>query len=230
VSRAIIDSLAGIQADVPAGGDGAMSDDVTPSLSQKMLADIRAAEGSDGRLTTPDFSKDEIFPFEGEIVVRPVADLMLPEPPRNGEPGGGECYACGVEDDEVLFVSDHWRLADPGPLGVPVGVLLYPRVHADLDGLPPERVAELGPLLVRVEAAVRSVSGIKRVHIYRFGDGGAHLHWWFFGRPEGLVQLRGSCLTLWDDVLPRRPADEWNATLQTIVRSLEAAGGLTVDP
>lgn len=199
-----------------------------PSVSERILADVRASEGADGRLPMPDFSSKEIFPFEGAIVVRHVGDLVLPEPARNGDPGGGECYACSTSDDDMLIVSEHWRLGDPGPLGVPAAVLLYPRIHADLDDLPDERVAELGPLLVRVEAAVRAVEGIGRVHIYRFGDGGAHLHWWFFARPEGMVQLRGSCLTLWDDVLPRRPADEWSATLQGIVGTLEAAGGLDV--
>jgi diadenosine tetraphosphate (Ap4A) HIT family hydrolase len=205
-----------------------VSEEATPTLSEAILRAIRSAEGPDGRLPMPDFTNEDIFPFEGEIVVRHVADLVVPEPPRNGEPGGGACHACSTSDDDMLLVSEHWRLGDPGPLGVPAAVLLYPREHADLDDLRPERVAELGPLLVRVEAAVRSVSGIGRVHIYRFGDGGAHLHWWFFGRPQGLVQLRGSCLTLWDDVLPRRPADEWGSTLQGIVRALEAAGGLTV--
>ena len=38
------------------------------------------------------------------------------------------------------------------------------------------------------------------------GDGGAHLHVWFFARPEGQAQLFGSWLVVWDDLLPEYPS------------------------
>ena len=37
------------------------------------------------------------------------------------------------------------------------------------------------------------------------GEGGAHLHLFFYARPEGFAQLRGTCLAIWDDLLPAVP-------------------------
>jgi len=68
--------------------------------------------------------------------------------------------------------------------------------HADLADLSIARALELGVLTCRIERAMRAVDGVGRVHIYRFGDGSAHFHLWFFARPAGLVQTRGSCLTI----------------------------------
>lgn len=41
----------------------------------------------------------------------------------------------------------------------------------------------------------------------KWGDGGAHLHVFYFARPEGLSQLRGTCLAIWDDLLPAGPSE-----------------------
>ena len=43
-----------------------------------------------------------------------------------------------------------------------------------------------------------------RVQVLRWGDGGEHLHWWLLARPTGILQLRGTFLALWDDILPAR--------------------------
>lgn len=56
--------------------------------------------------------------------------------------------------------------------------MLQPRGHYDLTDLPAERAAELGPLLQRAERAVRSLDGVARVHVNRWGDGAAHLHFY----------------------------------------------------
>jgi hypothetical protein len=58
------------------------------------------------------------------------------------------------------------------------------------------------------------------VHLNRWSDGGAHLHWWFIARPVGLLQLRGSALPTWLDVLPPLPADVWRADLDRVVAEL----------
>ena len=44
----------------------------------------------------------------------------------------------------------------------------------------------------------------------RWATAGAHLHWWFFARPEGVLQLRGSSLSDWSDCIPPMPQDEWD--------------------
>ena len=93
-------------------------------------------------------------------------------------------------------------------------VILEPREHFDIDTLPPELAAELGPLMQRVERAVRAVGrGIGRVHICRWGDGSEHLHWWFMARPARVPQLIGSFAAIWDDILPPLPEDVWQANV-----------------
>ena len=57
-------------------------------------------------------------------------------------------------------------------------------------------------LTVRLERAIRSLDGVARVHVNRWGDGSAHLHLWFLARPYGQLQLRGTFLSLWDSILP----------------------------
>ena len=39
-------------------------------------------------------------------------------------------------------------------------------------------------------------------------------------RPLGLVQARGSFAVEWDDVLPPRPRDEWEADLRRVAAAL----------
>ena len=99
-------------------------------------------------------------------------------------------------------------------------MLLFPREHFDIDSLPPERAAELGPLLVRIEAAVRAVGDIGRVHVCRWGDGSEHLHWWFMARPARIPQLASSFAAIWDDVLPPVPEEIWRENLAIVAREL----------
>jgi len=54
----------------------------------------------------------------------------------------------------------------------------------------------------RVERAILGLGGIGRVHLYRWGDGGAHFHVWFTPRPLGMVEASGMMLPLWEKVLP----------------------------
>ena len=83
--------------------------------------------------------------------------------------------------------------------------MLMPRDHLDLGDLSDGMAAELGVLAVRVTRAVEALDAIGRVHLYKFGDGGAHLHAFLLGRPAGLLQLRGSNLALWEEMLPVLP-------------------------
>ncbi|MFE3993974.1 hypothetical protein ACFXPW_20150 [Streptomyces goshikiensis] len=65
--------------------------------------------------------------------------------------------------------------------------------------LPDEPAAELGILSTHIVRHVQALPHISRAHVYRIGDGGAHLHIRFFARPEGQTQLYGSRLPVWDD-------------------------------
>ncbi len=95
-----------------------------------------------GRLPVPSYSSWPSFPYEGDLRVRPVGDVVLPEPPREGE-GGVGCGACAAADAEYLWTDADWRLRSTAePSGLPLVLLLEPRVHADLHDLPtPVRAA-----------------------------------------------------------------------------------------
>lgn len=168
----------------------------------------------------------DIFPFEGDLAVKVLEEPVLPEPPRQGEEGAASCAACAKPDSDYIWTDEHWRLKAYVPTAIPAMLLLEPRGHHDLSDLPAERAAEIGPMFQRIEQAVMQLGGIARVHHYKFGDGAAHLHFWFAARPEGMMQLRGSCLLLWDDVLPKAPETESSETGRGIAAAMAADGGI----
>ncbi|GAA3286961.1 hypothetical protein GCM10020218_049860 [Dactylosporangium vinaceum] len=168
----------------------------------------------------------EIFPFTGDLQIKTLEPAVVPEPPRNGEQSTDDCFVCRDPHGPAVWSDDRWILRHTGgPTAIPAVVLLSPRGHHDFDDLPADLGAELFPLMQRVERAILAVGGVARVHIAKIGDGARHLHWWFMGRPEGLLQLRGSCLDLWDDILPKQPEDQWRAVLREIAETLAADGG-----
>jgi diadenosine tetraphosphate (Ap4A) HIT family hydrolase len=104
-------------------------------------------------------------------------------------------------------------------------VMLCPIGHYDLADLPSRLSAQLGPMMQRVERAILDLGGIARVHVNRWGDGGAHLHIWLIARPAGMLQLRGTCLPIWEDLLPKPSESQWRAALAAVASSLAANGG-----
>jgi hypothetical protein len=201
-----------------------------PETPQQFYDRVRAhaAQQADGRLAVPaELTESEIFPFEtAGLRVREFEAPVVPEPPRAGEPGGQPCHRCERGEDGALWGDQHWLLVPPGDsLGVPFAALLMPRTHVDFGELGAERAAELGPLLVAIERAVKSLGDIGRVHVYIWGDGGAHLHVWILARPLGLLQMRGSSLPDWLDVLPPRPEGDIVADQRTVVAALVGSYG-----
>lgn len=104
-------------------------------------------------------------------------------------------------------------------------LILESRSHLDLGDLPNLLAAELGVMTVRLERAIRSLEGVARVHVNRWGDGSAHLHLWFLARPYGRLQLRGTFLSLWDDILPAIPEEQWRENLAMVAAWLAEFGG-----
>ena len=187
---------------------------------EELYRRAREAAGPDGRLAMPPVHEWETFPFEGEIRVRPLEQPLAAERPRLGE-GGVDCRRCERGDEGAIWSDERWRLVSlPKPSGLPVIVILETREHLDLHDLPEELAAELGPLILRVERAVRSVGEIGRVHVCRWGDGSEHFHMWFMARPARLPQLIGSFAAIWDDILPATPEDVWRANLETVGQAL----------
>lgn len=186
-----------------------------PETPQQLHA--RAA----GSLRMPPLDEWDSWPFEGEL--RPKA-LREPgeEIVRDGE-GGVGCTACGRPDDDYIWTDDTWRLFAFPPEGLPVVLVLEPRVHVDNpatmdDGL----LAAMGVMLGRVERAVLSVGNVGRVHIGRWGEGAEHLHWWFIARPLGFTQMATSFAEIWNDVLPPTPEEVHQDNLARVVAAMNA--------
>jgi len=157
--------------------------------------------------------------------VKQLAAPVDVEPPRSGE-DGTDCVACSTPDDAYIWVSERWRVrAMDRPTGLPMVLILECRSHLDMGDLPNLLAAELGVMTVRLERAIRSLDGVARVHVNRWGDGSAHLHMWFLARPYGRLQLRGTFLSLWDDILPVIPEQQWRENLALVAAWLAEFGG-----
>lgn len=184
---------------------------------------------SDGRLPLARMTGWDITPFEQEgLRVSPLRPPADSDRPRQGE-DPSDCNVCRKRDEGIWF-NDHWRLALIGEVGVPLVLMLYPRDHHDLADLPDERAAELGVLTTHIVRHIEAVPNIARAHVYRIGDGGAHLHVWFFARPERQDQLYGSWLVVWDDLLPEYPSDVAIADAERVADALISSYGGSQTP
>jgi diadenosine tetraphosphate (Ap4A) HIT family hydrolase len=181
-------------------------------------------DGGAGELRTPPVQDWDSWPFAGDVQPKVLRDPE-PEPPRNGE-GDRPCEACGKPDDEYIWTDARWRLQAFPPSGLPFVAILEPREHVDGPrDLSDAMLAEMGVMLARVERAVLSIAGIERVHILRYGEGAAHLHWWFMARPSGLRQAASGFAMIWDDVLPTTPEDAWRANVASVAAAMTASCG-----
>jgi len=198
-----------------------------PLPPDELFQRVIDASGDDGRLAPSRMTGWEIFPFERDgLRVVALEPPHLPEPPRRGE-GTSPCGVCdGLEG--VVWSDEHWQLAAPAePSGIPLVLLLFPRAHVDLGGLDDERASELGRLVVHLARAIEALPHVARAHVSRWGDGGAHLHVFFLARPAGFSQLRGSCLPIWDDLLPPTPVEVRDRDAALVAERLAAAYGGT---
>ena len=89
----------------------------------------------------------------------------------------------------------------------------------------------MGQLVVAVSDAVEHVPSVGRVQLAKYGDGGAHLHLFFLGRPARMLQFRGSPLIDWEENLPRVPLDVLQANARVVAeRMVVHVGGAPGDP
>jgi hypothetical protein len=183
-----------------------------------------AAADTERRLSLSRMTGWDISPFEQEgLRVAPLRPPVLPEPVRHGE-HPSECGQCRRRD-EGIWLNDRWRLTRIEGVGVPLVLMLHPRDHYDMEDLPDEMAAELGVLTTHIVRHVQALQHISRAHVYRIGDGGAHLHIWFFARPEGQAQLYGSWMVVWDDLLPEYPAAIADADAAAVADALVTSYG-----
>ena len=200
-----------------------------PLSPDEFYANARAVADPDGRLPLSRMTGWDISPFEqAGLRVSPLRPPVLPEPSRQDE-NPSSCQTCSRRDDGIWF-DEHWRLNRIHGAGVPLILMLYPRDHFDLTDLPDERAAEMGVLTTHIARHVEALPHVARSHVYRIGDGGAHLHVWFFARPEGQAQLYGSWLVVWDDLLPEYPADIADADAEVVADALVRSYGGSRSP
>ena len=161
------------------------------------------------------------LPYLDPLIVRQPGERVVPEPPRRGEPGGEPCGICGGASTDALWSDENWTLHAPVGGSLPGSVWLASRVHADsFSDLPDEVAADFGRVAARVERAILGLGGVGRVHLYRWGDGGAHFHVWFLPRPLGMLEASGMMLPLWEDVLPNVGDDELAAAAARIAAAM----------
>ena len=190
-------------------------------------ARVMAAADDEGRLAIPSDGIPywEIFPFEAEgLRLKPVGPLAEVEEPRDGE-GGKRCRTCNQVDERnsvyaEVWRDDHWRISTAPPSGAPLVLMLVPQNHHDFTTLPMDRAAEMGQIMVALGAAIEALPSVARVHVSKWGDGGAHAHIFFFARPTRMPQLRGTMMAVWDDFLPAVPEEVRDANARAVIQEL----------
>ena len=161
------------------------------------------------------------LPYREPLVPREPAARQIPEPPRRGEPGGPPCGICAGETTAPVWSDENWTLHPPVGGSLPGSVWLASRTHADsFADLPEHLAAEFGSVVARVERAILSLGDVARVHLYRWGDGGAHFHVWLLPRPLGMVEASGMMLPIWEDVLPNVSDEELADAARRIAAAL----------
>ncbi len=199
-----------------------------PQSAEEVYARVVALVGKDGRLPTPPMSAWEVFPWEvvdGELRAKVLQPPVAAEEPRGGE-GNRPCWCMDGTPAHAIWRNERWVVTRrERPSGMPLILMLQPREHLDLPELDEDQAAELGRLTVRLTRIMENLPHIGRVHVSRWGDGGAHLHVWFIARTARLPQVLGSMAVEWDDMLPPVPDDIWRADLESVAARLATHDG-----
>lgn len=203
-----------------------MDPDRDTSLATEAISPYHARLPYGDRMSPDPLVGGPFFPFEAPLTVVPLDHPVVPEPPRNGGPGGDPCRRCAEPDADVIWRDDIWNVrAGFAPTGLPMVAVLAPNEHLTLHSMPAEVAASMGPVIRRVALAVEEIAGVGRTHFNRWGDGSEHFHLWFLARPLGMMQLRGAMIAAWDDMLPKVPDEEMAANIETVARALADQGG-----
>ncbi len=200
-----------------------------PESADEFYDRVLAATDAEGRLpvAVEEMPGWDIYPYEiDSLRLKPLQPLSDEEPARSGE-DPADCSSCRRAADpareaELAWSNERWQLGLDTEAGLPVALVLRPREHCDLPTVPNHLVAEMGRLIVEISAGVEALPSVGRVQLAKYGDGGAHLHLFFLGRPARALQFRGSPLIDWAENLPP-------VTLEVHRANAEAVGGRLVE-
>ena len=204
------------------GDDAVLAEAESP---EEYHARIVAAADAEGRLAVAveEMAGWDIYPYElDSLRLKPLQPLADVEPARRGE-NAADCWCVdgfGPDDGTLVWSNARWRLSLAVHTGLPVQLMLSPLEHHDLPSLPTALAAEMGQLIVAVADAVERVPSVGRVQLAKYGDGGAHLHLLFLGRPARALQFRGSPLLDWEENLPRVPLPVLQANARVVAERL----------
>jgi diadenosine tetraphosphate (Ap4A) HIT family hydrolase len=200
-----------------------------PEPASEIHARALAAAESDGHLPAASMSSWEIFPWTVvDGVIRPkVLEAPGVEAPRIGDEGGRPCTTCaGVPPERIVWEDEDWILTrEEKPTGLPMVLVLHSRVHLDAGEFDDDQASTFGRICNRLVRIIQGLDHIGRVHVNRWGDGSSHFHVWFFARPAGFEQIKGSYAVEWDDILPPGDEETLAADLHVVATKLANWGG-----
>lgn len=179
-----------------------------PDAAQAWFERARAA--TDGGHPEPGpMAGWEVFPFEGDLAVKPLGEREVPEPDRRKSEA--DCKVCKALADERLLLAEgqHLTVIRTGGTSLMFTANVVSKAHAPLDDLDPAAYAELGTWIGRTYTALKGLPGVGNVHVNKWENGTGHLAVVLLARPEGVLNLRGSNLPIWADMLPGIPEEEY---------------------
>jgi len=188
---------------------------------REFLDRARTAATDDGRLPVGAMPGWDVFPFEADSVrVRPLEEYADPEPDRRKD--AADCKVCQARGrpDLVLLEGEHLTVIRTAGTSLVFTANVVSHDHAPLDDLSDPGLSELGLLVGRTYRALKALPEVGNVHINKWENGSGHLAVVLLARPRGVLQLRGSNLPAWADMLPRIPEQEYAERADRVRRSL----------
>jgi hypothetical protein len=159
-----------------------------------------------------------LFPLTANGQLKPLTEPMASELTRDGE-NGKPCPTCEKTTplDQALWTNGRWQISTFLASANPVLLFLETVEHMDFEHLDEAMAAEFGVLTWRLEAAIRSLDVVGRVHVNRWGDGSSHFHVWFQGRPAGQLEFYGWGNVLWSQLLDPLAKEVLDANHQQVL-------------
>ncbi len=183
--------------------------------------DRARAAATDGRLPLGSMPAWDVFPFEADSLrVRPLEEYADPEPDRRKDPA--DCRLCQALacPELVLCEGEHLTVIRTGGTSLVFTANVVSRAHAPLDDLADDGLAELGLLVGHTYRALKQLPEVGNVHVNKWENGTGHLAVVLLARPQGVLQLRGSNLATWADMLPPVPEEEYAERADRVRRLL----------